>query len=113
MAKHGEIIKAEFDIFALQRKTQRVNRWTKGTTNANPVNDIQTKISSLTKTKDNIFLKPKDNRTYGERVVTVLELDTGAKRFGRHDQDGGNRHNRAISPRKRMQIEALKEACEG
>ncbi len=41
--KHGEIIKAEFDIFAL-RKTQGGQRVDyKGTTNANPVNDIQTK----------------------------------------------------------------------
>ncbi len=46
--KHGEIIKAEFDTFGIRKKTQGVNGWDyKGTTNANPVNDIQTKISSL------------------------------------------------------------------
>ncbi len=39
--KHGEIIKAEFDIFALENTGQRVDY--KGTTNANPVNDIQNK----------------------------------------------------------------------
>ncbi len=50
-AKHGEITKAEFDIF----NSEKHNGWTTSTTNANPVvNDIQTKISSLTE-RDNIF----------------------------------------------------------
>ncbi len=51
IAKHGGIIKAEFDIFALENtRGQRVDY--KGiVTNANPVNDIQTKISGLTERK--------------------------------------------------------------
>ncbi len=55
IAKHGEIIKAEFDIFAALRKTQGANGGLQGTTNANLVNDIQNKISSLTERKHNIF----------------------------------------------------------
>ncbi len=54
IAKHGEIIKAEFDIFTSE-KHKGVSRLDyKGTmkANANPVNDIQTKISkSLTERK--------------------------------------------------------------
>ncbi len=41
------ILKAEFDIFAL-RKHKGSTGGLQGATNANPVNDIQTKISSLT-----------------------------------------------------------------
>ncbi len=41
IAKHGEIIKAEFIIFTTSRKTQRGQRVDyKGTTNADPVSDI-------------------------------------------------------------------------
>ncbi len=43
-----------------------------------PVNDIQTKNIKPIRTKDNIFLKPKDDRTYGERWMTVWRLDTGS-----------------------------------
>ncbi len=45
-----------------------------------------------TESKDNIFLKPKDDRTYGERVdVTVWEDSTGAKAIRkRRSQDGSN-----------------------
>ncbi len=53
------------------------------------------------RTKDNIFLKPKDDRTHGELGwMTVWRLDTGAKRFGRRSQDGGNNGYNlgAISP---------------
>ncbi len=46
-AKHGEIIKAEFDIFD-PLKTQGVNGGHKGTTNANPVNDYSNKNIGLT-----------------------------------------------------------------
>ncbi len=47
-SKHGEIIKAEFDIFALS-KTQGVNWWTTKAQRTNLVNDIQTKkYQSLT-----------------------------------------------------------------
>ncbi len=53
--KHGEIIKAEFDIFALQHKGQRVDY--KGTTAGQRHSN---KISSLIPNEDNIFLKPKD-----------------------------------------------------
>ncbi len=72
IAKHVEIIKAEFDIFAW--KTQGVNGWIQRL-NLNPVS-IQTKISSLTEQKDNIFLKPKMTE-HGERVDDRWRLDTG------------------------------------
>ncbi len=65
----------------------------KGTTaNANPVNDIQTKISSLTRPKDNIFLKPKDDRTYGGGGwMTVGGWIQGAKAVRKGtSQDGGS-----------------------
>ncbi len=43
-----KLLKQRSDIFAL-RKAQRVQRVDyKGTTNANPVNDVKQKISSLT-----------------------------------------------------------------
>ncbi len=78
-----KLLKREFDIFAL-RKTQ-------GSTgglqrhNEQTVNDIQTKISEPDRTKDNIFLKPKDDRTYmASRWMTVWRLDTRElKRFGK------------------------------
>ncbi len=58
------------------------------------VNDIQTKSD---KTRDNIFLKPKDDQTYGEGGwMTVWRLDTGEQSDSeeRHNQDGGsNRYN--------------------
>ncbi len=47
----------------------------KGTTNANPVNDIQTKIQASTE-RDTFLLKPKDDRTYGERVDDRLEAES-------------------------------------
>ncbi len=50
----------------------------KGTTNANPVN-IQTKNIK----PDNIFLKPKDDRTCGERWMTVCVGYRGAKATGK------------------------------
>ncbi len=80
-----KFIKAEFDIL-YPEKTQGVNVGDyKGTTNANPVNDIQTEISLPTERKTISFLKPKDDRTYGERVDDCLRLDTGGavKRFGK------------------------------
>ncbi len=40
-SKHGEIIKAEFDILLKHRSTGDYN-----VTNANPVNDIQTKYQA-------------------------------------------------------------------
>ncbi len=69
IAKHGEIIKSrEFDIFAL-RTSKGVNGVDyKGTANAGQINDIQAN-RSLTERRHNIFLKPKDDRTYGERVL--------------------------------------------
>ncbi len=42
------------------------------------VNDIQTNIKP-DQTKDNIFLEPKDDRTYGERVDDRLEAGYRAK----------------------------------
>ncbi len=47
IAKHGESIKAEFDIFALRKEKHKGSTGElKGTTNANPVNDIQTKYQA-------------------------------------------------------------------
>ncbi len=63
-------IKAEFDIFAPLKKHKVNGRFTKAH-EREPVNDIKQNIAS-DRTKDNIFLKPKDDRTpYGERVMTV------------------------------------------
>ncbi len=67
-------IKAEFDISLHFRKYkgQRVDY--KGTTNANPVSKHSNKsIRSLTERRTTLFLKPKDDRTYGERVDDRLE----------------------------------------
>ncbi len=76
----------------------QVNAGLQGTTNANLVNDIQTKYRSH-RTKDNIFLKPKDDRTYGERRP-FLEADRVAD-LGRRKQDGeATVQLGAISPRK-------------
>ncbi len=75
IAKHVEIIKAESSI-SLHFETQ-VNGGPKAQRNANPVNDIQTKITARTST--HILLKPKDDRTYGERVDDRLEADTGER----------------------------------
>ncbi len=50
----------------------------KGTTNANPVNDIQTKISSLTERKTISFLNRKMTERMYERVDDRLEADTGS-----------------------------------
>ncbi len=60
----------------------------KGTTNANPVNIFkQNGISFLTERAIS-SRKPKDDRTYGERVDDRLEVDTGElKRFERRSQD--------------------------
>ncbi len=88
-----------------------------GTTNVNPVNDTQTKISSLTRRKSNIFLKPKDD---AERMasgwMTVLEAGYRAKRFGKKTQSDGGSNSTTwgdiTKKAKKMQIEALKEAYE-
>ncbi len=55
-----------------------------GTTNMNPVNaTFETKYQP-DQNEDNIFLKPKDDRTtYGERVDDRLEAGWGLKRFGK------------------------------
>ncbi len=78
IAKHGEIIKAEFDIFAL--KTQGVNGTTKAQRERGPGrNDIQTKLIARSN-EDNIFLKTgKMTGTYGERVADRLEVDRELK----------------------------------
>ncbi len=89
----------------------------KGTTNANPVNDIQTRISSLTERKGNIFLKPKMTERMASGWMTVWRLDTGElKRFGKAQSrwwkqryNLGRYHQRKAEE---MQIEALKEAYE-
>ncbi len=74
-----KLLKAEFDICIFE-KHKGVNGWTTKAQRTRTVNDIQTKISNLTKTKDNIFLKPKDDRTYGERVDDRWRLNyRGAK----------------------------------
>ncbi len=56
----------------------------KGTTNANPVNDVQTKYQ-FRPNEDIIFLKPKDDRTYGERWTTVWRLEGGGAKAIRKD----------------------------
>ncbi len=62
------------------KNTKGSTDWTtKGTTNANPVNDIQTKISKPDRTKDNISLKPKMTRRMASGWMTVWRLDTGTK----------------------------------
>ncbi len=60
-AKQLKLFKAEFDIFCTE-KHKGSTRDYKGTTNANPVNDIQTEIS-LRLNEDNDLSKPKDDRT--------------------------------------------------
>ncbi len=89
-------------------RVQRVKP--QGTTNANPVNDIQQKCKP---DRTNIFFyKPKDDRTYGERVDDRWRLDTGAKQFGKtQSRWWKQRYNLgAISPgkAKKCKIEALK-----
>ncbi len=65
-------------------ETQGVNGRTKGTTNANPVNDTKQKYR-LTE-RDNI-LKPKDN-DHMSGWMTVWRLDTGELKDGKTQQDG-------------------------
>ena len=69
------------------------------------------------RTKDNIFLKPKDDRTYGERVDDRLEAGYRGAKAIRKDavkmveatvQLGGD----ITKESEEMQIEALKEAYE-
>ncbi len=104
IAKHGEVLK-QSSISCTSRekhKGQQVDY--KGTTNANPVNDIQTKISSLTERKEPISFW---NRRWPDIMasgwMTVWRLDTRAKRFGRaRSRWWKQRYNLgAISPRKR------------
>ncbi len=61
--------------------------------------------------KDNIFLKPKDDRTYGERWMTKAGYRE-LKRFERRSQDGSNgtTWGDITKESEEMQIEALKEA---
>ncbi len=76
-------------ILAL-RKTQGVNGGlAKGTTNANPVNDIQTKISLPTDRKTISFLEPKATT---ERMASGTEAGYRGelKGFERRSQDGGS-----------------------
>ncbi len=73
--------------FEKHKGGQRVDY--KGWQNADPVNDIQTKISKPDQNEDNIFLETEDDRTYGERVDDRLEA--GYRELNdseRHSQDG-------------------------
>ncbi len=71
-----EIIKAS--SISLHLENTGSSGWTTKAQQArNPVNDVQTKISKPDRAKDNIFLKPKDDRTYGSGWMTVWRLDTG------------------------------------
>ncbi len=84
----------------------------KDTTNANPVNDIQTKIAKPDGTKD-IFLKPKVTERMASGWMTVWRLDTGGAKAIRKDtsQDGGGNDLQLGGGARRkakMQIEALK-----
>ncbi len=98
---------------SLHFENTKVNRWTKAT-NASPVSIQETKISSLTKTKDNIFLKRKMTERMASGWMTVWRLDTELKRFRKDAvRWWKQRYNLgAISPRKakKYKIEALKEA---
>ncbi len=67
-----KLLKAEFVIFCAS-KTQAGGEAQR----TQLVNDIQTKISSLLGTKDNIFLKPKDDRTLWRAGCFVWRLVTG------------------------------------
>ncbi len=86
----------------------------KGTTNANPVNDIQQNIKP-DRMKDNIFLKPKDtSNVWRAGGCTVWRLIQGAKAILKRRIDGGKtgttwgRYSRV----KKCKNEALKEAYE-
>ncbi len=79
---------------SLHFETQGVNGWTTKAQRTNPaVNDYQTKYWGLTE-KDNIFLKPKDDRN---KWRAAWRLDTGAKRLKDAKEANGIG---AISPRK-------------
>ncbi len=66
---------------SLQLETQGQRADYKGTNEREPklTRYLQTKISvSDLRTKDNILLKPKDDRTYGERVDESFEAGCGS-----------------------------------
>ncbi len=99
-------------------KNTRVNGWTTRHNERGTVNDIQTKYQKPDQTKDNIFLKPKDDRTYGGGWMTVWRLDTGelndsgktpVRWWKQRRYNLGRYHGKA----KEMQIEALKRLTRG
>ncbi len=104
LKKHGEIIKAEFNISALRKHTtpgglQGHNEREPGQRHSNK------NICFRPNERQHSFLETqKDDRTYGERGgLIALEADTGgAKASGkRRSQDGGSTIQLgAISPRK-------------
>ncbi len=135
IAKHGEIIKAEFRylLHFEKHKGQRVDY--KGTTNANPVNDIQTKYQAWVGRKTiSFWTNRKIDRTYDERVDDRLEAESREPKAisERHDESRwwrekpvrkakGDSHilyrlekqGDITKESEEMQIEALKEEEEG
>ncbi len=69
-----KLLKTEFDIFALRKTLRSTGDCIKAQRTRTPVNDyLPNKNIKPDRTKDNIFLKPKDDRTYGERADDRLE----------------------------------------
>ncbi len=116
-SKHGEIIKAEFDLCTSKNtRGQRVDY--KGNNEREPGQRHSNKnYHKPDRTKDNIFLKPKDDRTYGERVDECWRLDTGElKRFERRvSRWWKQRYNLGLyhQGKRRNANEALKECSRG
>ncbi len=69
----GKSIKSRVRYLCTSKNTKGLEVDYKGTTERRPGGVHSNKISSLIRTKNNIFLKPKDDRTYGERVDDRLE----------------------------------------
>ncbi len=86
-SKHVEMVKAESEVCT---KTQGVNgglqRHNRTRTRSTT---FKCKNIASDRTKDNIFLKPKDDRTYGERVDDRLRSQ-GSADSERRSQDGGS-----------------------
>ncbi len=90
----------------------------KGTTNANPVNDIQTKYQAEADGAERQYLsrEQKDDRTYGERVDDRLEAGYRNSKAIRKDAvkmaETTVQQGDITKESEEMQIEALKKAYE-
>ncbi len=110
-----KLLKQSSIFFAL-RKTQGQRVDYKGTTNANPVNDIQKQNYQAWTERDNIF---SGNRKMTERMAsgwtTVWRLDTGELNDSERrsqDAEATVQLSDITKESEEMQIEALKEAYE-